>query len=70
MAKYRANFLRREEWWVAWTDDVPGALTQGKSLEEARENLRDAIRLMQETANVNDLPTAPQAELIQEVIEA
>ena len=62
--------MRRKEWWVAWTDDVPGALTQGKSLEEARENLRDAIRLMQETVNVDHLPTAPQAELIQEVIEA
>jgi len=70
MAKYRANFLRRENWWVAWSDDAPGALTQGKTLDEARENLRDAIRLMHAAVNVDELPTAPQPELIQEVIEA
>jgi len=70
MGKYRANFLRRERWWVGWTDDVPGALTQGETLEEARENLRDAIRLMQEPVQVEDLPDAPPMQLVQEVIEA
>ena len=48
MKKYRANFLHCDKWWVAWTDDVPGALTQGKTLNEARENLKDAITLMLE----------------------
>lgn len=70
MGKYRASFLRREQWWVGWTDDVPGALTQGETLEEARENLRDAIRLMQEPVSVEELPDASPADLIQEVIEA
>jgi len=70
VGKYRANFLRREQWWVGWTDDVPGALTQGETLEEARENLRDAIRLMQEPVRIEDLPDASPSDLIQEVIEA
>ena len=70
MGKYRANFLRREQWWVGWTDDVPGALTQGETLEEARENLRDAIRLMQEPVRIEDLPDASPSQLVQEVIEA
>jgi predicted RNase H-like HicB family nuclease len=46
--KFRAHFLRRGKWWVAWTNDIPGALTQGRTLEEARENLKDAVRLMLE----------------------
>ena len=62
--------MRREQWWVGWTDDVPGALTQGETLEEARENLRDAIRLMQEPVPVEELPEASPSDLIQEVIEA
>jgi predicted RNase H-like HicB family nuclease len=70
MAKYRASFLRREEWWVGWTDDVPGALTQGKTLEEARDNLRDAIRLMKEPVPVEELPDASPSDLIREVLEA
>lgn len=70
MGKYKASFWRREEWWVGWTDDVPGALTQGATLEEARENLRDAIRLMQETGPFEELPEPSASELIHEVIEA
>ncbi|MFH1110582.1 MAG: type II toxin-antitoxin system HicB family antitoxin [Planctomycetota bacterium] len=47
MAKsYSATFLRRDRWWVAWSDDVPGALTQGRTLAAAKANLRDAIRMM------------------------
>ncbi len=68
MAKYSANFLRREKWWVAWSDDVPGALTQGKTLEEARENLIDAIKLMLEPVDLSSVPEE-RAELVREVVE-
>jgi len=44
--KYVGMFLKRGKWWVPWTDDLPGALTQGRTLEEARENLKDAIAMM------------------------
>ena len=57
MAKsYRATFLKREKWWVAWSEDVPGALTQGRTLLEAKSNLRDAIRLMLEPIDLRGLP--------------
>lgn len=48
--KVHAHFLNRGKWWVAWTDDVPGAVTQGRTLNEARENLKDAVALMLEPA--------------------
>jgi predicted RNase H-like HicB family nuclease len=35
--------------YVAWVDGLPGALTQGDSLEEARDNLADAVLLVLET---------------------
>lgn len=54
--KIRANFLKRDKWWVAWTEDVPGALTQGETLEEARENLADAVRMIQEPVDLSELP--------------
>ena len=65
--KYRAHFLDRGRWWIAWTDDVPGALTQGTTLEEARENLKDAIRLMLEPADLEALPDHSE-KLLHEVI--
>ena len=54
--KIRANFVKHGKWWVAWTEDVPGALTQGATLEEARENLIDAIHIIQEPVNLSQLP--------------
>ena len=53
---YEATFLKRDNWWVAWSADVPGALTQGKTLAEAKANLRDAIRLMLQPADLTKLP--------------
>ena len=57
MAKsYKATFLKRDKWWVAWSEDVPGALTQGKTLASAKANLRDAVRLMLEPLSRDQLP--------------
>ena len=64
--KIRANFVKDGKWWVAWTEDVPGALTQGETLEEARENLIDAIHMMQEPV---DLTQLPKNEVVVEEIE-
>lgn len=50
--KVNAFFVKDGEWWVAWTDDVPGAMTQGKTLQEARENLIDAIQEMQKPVDL------------------
>ena len=36
---------------VAYTEDLPGAISEGDTLEEARENLRDAIALLLETTH-------------------
>jgi predicted RNase H-like HicB family nuclease len=31
---------------VAWIEELPGANTQGETLEEARTNLREAVELV------------------------
>ena len=54
--KIQASFIKDEKWWVAWTEDVPGALTQGATLEEARENLVDAVRMIREPLDLSKLP--------------
>ena len=68
MASYRANYLHRGKWWIAWTDDVPGAVTQGRTLASARENLKDAIALMLEPVDVSRLPKR-KGGLVREVIK-
>lgn len=36
-------------WYVGWVEEIPGTITQARSLDECRENLRDALTLMVET---------------------
>ncbi|MDX1412327.1 MAG: type II toxin-antitoxin system HicB family antitoxin [Nitrospirales bacterium] len=64
--KIKANFIKDGKWWVAWTDDVPGAMTQGETKEEARENLVDAVSLMREPIDNSKLP---ESQVVVEEIE-
>jgi len=42
-----AVFLEAEEGgYVAWVEEIPGAHTQGETLEEARANLEEAVLLV------------------------
>lgn len=64
--KVKATLVKDGNWWVAWTDDVPGAMTQGKTLEEARENLADAVKEMLLPMDISKLP---KREVVLEEIE-
>ena len=41
-----AVFKKVPEGYIGWVEELPGANTQGKTLEEARENLQEGIRLV------------------------
>ena len=41
-----AIFEQVGEWWLGYVEELPGANTQGKTLGEARENLREAVQLI------------------------
>ena len=41
-----AVYMQVPEGYIAFVEELPGANTQGASLEEARENLREAIELV------------------------
>jgi len=45
---FTAVFARDGEWWIGYVEELPGANTQGKTLDEARANLREAIQLVLE----------------------
>ena len=44
--KFTAVFEQVDEWWIGYIEELPGANTQGKTLEEARENLKEAVQLI------------------------
>jgi predicted RNase H-like HicB family nuclease len=44
--KFTAVFEHAGQWWIGYVEELPGANTQGKTLEEARENLKEAVQLI------------------------
>ncbi len=50
--KQRYHTIIRPEsngWFVGWVEEIPGTITQAKSLNECRQHLREALQLMVET---------------------
>jgi predicted RNase H-like HicB family nuclease len=43
---FTAVFRKVPEGYIAFVEELPGANTQGATLEEARENLREAVELV------------------------
>jgi predicted RNase H-like HicB family nuclease len=55
-------------WFVGWVEEIPGSITQGRSLDECRRNLRDSLELMVETHR-DEARQALDPSCIQEAIE-
>ena len=47
--EFTAVFQPVAEGFIGFIEELPGANTQGATLDEARENLREAVRLTMET---------------------
>jgi predicted RNase H-like HicB family nuclease len=45
---FTAVFEQDGDWWIGYVEELPGAHTQGQTLDEARENLKEAISLILE----------------------
>lgn len=45
-AEFTAVIEKRDDWYVAFVEELPGVNTQGKTLREVRENLKEALALI------------------------
>lgn len=45
---FTATIEKHGKWYIGWVDAVPGAFSQGKTIEEVEENLKEAIQLILE----------------------
>lgn len=69
MNTFTAVFQEAEEGgYIAFVEELPGANTQGDTLDEARENLREAIELILETNRRLSLKDLDVTRLIREPI--
>jgi predicted RNase H-like HicB family nuclease len=42
--EFTAVIEKRGRWYVAYVEEIPGVNTQGRTLAEARRNLKEALR--------------------------
>lgn len=54
--------------YIAWVEELPGANTQGETIEETRENLREAIQLILEVNRERALEHVDESIAIREEI--
>ena len=50
--KLTAVFQKVDEGYIAFVEELPGANTQGSTIDEARENLTEAVELVFEANRV------------------
>jgi len=64
-----AVFRRVPEGYIAFVEELPGANTQGATLEEARVNLKEAVALVLEANRTLASEDATGADVIREPLK-
>ncbi|OGZ20340.1 MAG: hypothetical protein A2654_00275 [Candidatus Nealsonbacteria bacterium RIFCSPHIGHO2_01_FULL_43_31] len=47
--QFTAIYKKSGKWYLGWIEEIPGVNTQGKTLKETKENLKEALLLILET---------------------
>ena len=63
---YNAVYLKVPEGFVGFVEELPGANAQGTTLEEVRENLREAVTVVLEANQALTLIATDGEEVIRE----
>lgn len=47
--QFTAVYKKSGKWYIGWIEEIPGVNTQGETIEETKENLKEALSLIIET---------------------
>lgn len=50
--QFTAIYKKSGKWYLGWVEEIPGVNTQGKTLKEVKENLKEALLLILETNRI------------------
>ena len=48
IGQFTAVYLKRGRWYVGYVEEIPGVNTQGRTLIEAKRNLKEALVMVLE----------------------
>ena len=66
--KLTSVFRKVPEGYIAFVEELPGANTQGATLEKARENLKEAVELVLEANRILAEEELTEKDLIRETM--
>ncbi|MFB3915122.1 MAG: type II toxin-antitoxin system HicB family antitoxin [Terriglobales bacterium] len=58
--EFTGVFEQADDWWIGYCPEVPGAKGQGRTLEECKQSLAQAIALILEDRRENGLRGVPE----------
>jgi predicted RNase H-like HicB family nuclease len=50
--QFTAVYKKQGKWFIGWIEEIPGVNTQGRTLKETKENLKEALLLILETNRI------------------
>jgi len=56
MKKFTLEYWKDDDWFVGRLVEIPGVFSQGETLDELKENIKDAYRMMVESEALDFLP--------------
>lgn len=65
---FTAVFMKVPEGYIAFVEELPGANTQGETLEEARANLNEAVSMVLDANRAMSAQSLEGAEVIRETL--
>jgi len=66
--EFTAIIEQDDEWYIAYCPEIPGANGQGRTIEECRSNLREAIALILEDRREDALRGIPEDAIRETVV--
>ena len=49
IGQFTAVYTKHDKWYVAYVEEIPGVNTQGRTLAEAKRNLKEALVMVLES---------------------
>ena len=66
--QFTAIYKKSNKWYLGWVEEIPGVNTQGKTLAECKENLKEALFLIIETQRLLSKKESGGQKVIREPI--
>ncbi len=63
-----AVYQKQGKWYLGWIEEVPGVNTQGKTLKEVKENLKEALELFLDVHRTMIEKERPRGRVVREKI--